>query len=270
VFQHKLYPARAPSVPGLDVAGAAVPVSQVCGDYFDYIRRGAGRLAVSVGDVSGHGFGPALQMVEVRAALRVLLREGSRLGQAVAELNRMLCDDLPEDAFVSLLLLEVDAGKRAFEYVGAGHQALLFRADGGVAKLADTGPILGLDAAAFGESPPMALGAGDLVLLFTDGLTEATDPAGQPFGFRRLIESAARHRHEPSQAIVQHLFAAVHDFARGQAIQDDMTVVAVKAGGEGVPKLPVQAGIESEVDQHGRAGRPEAVTERGRGADDLP
>ena len=232
VFQQKLYPETAPSVPGLDVAGWALPISQVCGDYFDYVLRGGGRLAVTLGDVSGHGFGPALQMVEVRAIIRILLRASMPLENVVEELNRALCLDLPESSFVSLFLAEIDAARGEFRYVGAGHQALLFGADGGTTVLESTGPLLGiLDIATFDCPPPIPIRPGDILVLFTDGLTEAMSVGGEQFGMRRLIETVERHRQEPSKVILQKLFEAVYDFARGRTLQDDMTAITVKVVG---------------------------------------
>jgi phosphoserine phosphatase RsbU/P len=231
VFQQKLYPETAPSVPGLDVAGWARPISQVCGDYFDYLPRGGG-LAVSLGDVSGHGFGPALQMVEVRTIIRILLRASIPLQDVVEELNRALCLDLPESSFVSLFLAEIDAARGELRYVGAGHQALLFGAGGGTTTLESTGPLLGiLDSAAFDCPAPISVRPGDMLVLFTDGLTEAMDLRGEQFGVRRLVETVERHRGESSRAILENLFAAVYDFARGRTLQDDMTAITVKVVG---------------------------------------
>ena len=232
VFQQKLYPAKPPAVSGLDVAGWALPISQVCGDYFDYILRDERRLAVSLGDVSGHGFGPALQMVEVRATIRILLRDSARLHEVVEELNRMLCVDLPESSFVSLFLAEIDAEKHEMSYVGAGHQALLFGANGETTTLESTGPLLGIDdSASFVGPSSIPIEVGNLLILFTDGLTEAMNLSGEQFGMSRLVEMVEAHRQETSHAILQRLFAAVYDFAKGRTLQDDMTAVAVKIVG---------------------------------------
>ena len=232
VFQQKLYPTKPPSVSGLDVAGWALPISQVCGDYFDYILRDERRLAVSLGDVSGHGFGPALQMVEVRATIRILLRDSARLHEVVEELNRMLCVDLPESSFVSLFLAEVDAEKHELHYVGAGHQALLFGLNGATTVLDSTGPLLGIDdTASFVGPSSIPIEAGNLLVLFTDGLTEAMNLRGEQFGLRRLVAMVEANRDETSHAILQRLFAAIYDFAKGRTLQDDMTAVAVKIVG---------------------------------------
>jgi sigma-B regulation protein RsbU (phosphoserine phosphatase) len=227
LFQQKLYPAQAPEMPGLDIAGGALPVSQVCGDYYDYIRRD-GRLAVAVGDVSGHGFGPALQMVEVRAILRMLLRGTTDLQAAAEELNRILCADLPPSSFLSLFLCELDAEHR-LRYIGAGHQGLLLPAGGGVVILDSTGGLMGLDdSTTFEPSAPIPLAAGDLLLVYTDGLTDVLNARDDVFGRRRVIEVIEDHRCEDAEIILGNLFSAVFAFSDGRPIEDDMTAVAVR------------------------------------------
>jgi PAS domain S-box-containing protein len=229
VFQEKLYPACAPAIAGLDVAGSAVPVSQVCGDYFDYIRQGDRCLMVAVGDVSGHGFGPALQMVEVRTALRIHLRESGCMSRAVDELNRMLCEDLPPGNFVTLFLVEVNLERNELRYIGAGHQAFLFKAKGDFIPLRDTGPLLGVEENAdFSEIGVVPFEVGDLLLLFTDGLTEAANVGGDEFGNRRVQEAVLQCHQGAASAVVRHLFDTVYHFAHGRAIQDDITAISVK------------------------------------------
>ncbi len=229
VFQDKLYPVSAPAVSGLDIAGQAAPVSQVCGDYFDYIPRSPASLAVCVGDVSGHGFAPALQMVEVRTAMRIHLRNRASLSFAVNELNHLLCEDLPIGSFVTLFLVEVDVPNRELRYIGAGHLAYLFRASGEIERLWSTGPVLGLDdTACFDEVGVVPFHPGDLLLLFTDGLTETANLEGDQFGPQRVQEVVARLSAEPSQVVVQQLFETVYEFAHGRAIADDITAIAIK------------------------------------------
>jgi PAS domain S-box-containing protein len=228
-FQKKLYPAQAPVVAGLDTAGAAVPVAQVCGDYYDFIPCGPGQLKVAVGDVSGHGIGPALSMVAVRTMLRMLLRSGTDLAHAVGELNGMLCEDLPESSFVSLFLAEIDAPRRQIRYVGAGHDAWLFPAGGEVRRLESTGPLLGIvESARFEQTLASPLDCGDLFLLHTDGLSEAMNLDGEQFHSRRVVEVVSRHRHTSAEGVIQNLFTEMYEFTSGRTILDDMTVIAVK------------------------------------------
>jgi len=143
-FQSKLYPKSAPAVGGVDVVGSAIPLTQLCGDYYDYVKLGPSRLMLSIGDVSGHGVGPALEMAEVRCTVRILARLGHDIPSIMGDLNRMLCEDLPESAFVSFFLADIDVENRQLRYLGAGHDAVLLRADGTECRLKSTHPLLGI------------------------------------------------------------------------------------------------------------------------------
>ncbi|MFO0865224.1 MAG: SpoIIE family protein phosphatase [Gemmataceae bacterium] len=225
-FQKNLYPSQAPAVLGLETAGAAVPVAQVCGDYYDFIRRAPSQLAVAMGDVSGHGIGPALEMVAVRTLMRLLLRDADDLVLAVEELNRKLCEDLPEATFVSMFVAELDGAKRTLRYVGAGHEAMLIRKTGHVERLESTGTLLGIDSTAALKTKVVdSLQAGDVFLLYTDGLTEAMNVRGDQFSFRRLAEVASRFRQQTPEEIIRSIYSAVYVFSSGKTILDDMTLV---------------------------------------------
>jgi len=228
LFQQKLYPSRPPAIHGLDIAGGALPVAQVCGDYFDYILRNESSLIVTVGDVSGHGYGPALQMVEVRAMLRMLLREPGTLASAANELNQHLCADLPPYSFVSLFVAEIDAPRRRFRYIGAGHHAVLMSPDR-VEIQQSTATLMGIATETYFEPTDwIPLRLGDVLLAFTDGLTELMDMQGEQFGGQRLLEAARGQFFETAEDILRAVFAAAFAFGAGRTIQDDMTAVAVR------------------------------------------
>ena len=122
-IQQRLYPQRVPKVPGLDVAGAAFPADATCGDYFDFISLSDGRLNLVIGDVSGHGLGPAMLMVETRAALRVLLSVPGRIDEILSNLNTLILDDTTDQWFVTLFLACIESDMQTLRYVGAGHAA---------------------------------------------------------------------------------------------------------------------------------------------------
>jgi PAS domain S-box-containing protein len=228
-FQKKLYPESAPSIRGLDVAGAAIPATQMCGDYYDFVQLGPEHLAVCIGDVSGHGLGPALEMVQVRTACRVLLQQGADLPAAFGELNQILSDSLPEGEFVSLLIAVLDRRTGTTRYVGAGHEAFLIRADGSVARLESTNCVLGIDPShSFVDTVSVEIQPGDLMFFFTDGLSEAMDRSGNMYDRARAIETVSRHRQDSSDAILMNVFASVFEFAEGRNITDDISAVVVK------------------------------------------
>ena len=228
-FQRKLYPAKSPSVPGLDVAGSALPMTQMSGDYYDFVQTDPQRLFVTIGDVSGHGLGPALEMVQVRMACRLLLKHNADLTATLAELNGMLCKDLPESTFVTLFMAEVDVSNGKLRYLGAGHDAFLIRQDGTSVPLKATDLLLGVDPSlAFREVAAVDVGQGDVLLLFTDGMSDATGANGEYYSRERVIETVTRHRMETSEVMIQNLLQSIFEFSSGRSLTDDITCVIVK------------------------------------------
>ncbi|MCC7420221.1 MAG: SpoIIE family protein phosphatase [Planctomycetaceae bacterium] len=229
--QQKLYPARPPVLPGFDIDGVARPVTQLCGDYFDFVPSRKGRMNVIVGDVSGHGLGPALQMVELRALLRTFLRRSSNLPQILEDVNELLCADLPDSMFISLFLAELDPQARSLRFVSAGHPAWHLPADGPARQLKSTGMVLGLVPTAEyqPEVGPISLKPGDIVLLSTDGVVEAMSSDMELYGKHRMQDIVSRNRHRPSREILEALFADIRKFVGGRPITDDMTAIIVKA-----------------------------------------
>lgn len=231
-FQQKLYPPSAPSIPGLDISGSALPASQMCGDYYDFILTDHGRIVIAVGDVSGHGLGPALAMVEARSIIRGMLHGGSnvKLSDVLRDLNEYLLQDLPEESFLSLFLTEIDVARHRLSYAAAGHEAVLFPANRPFQMLRSTAPVLGLfDAFTVEELPAVALDEGDALLICTDGVTEAQNAQGELFSIERAAEVIEAHRGAGSAEILKRLFSQTLEFTGGQAIKDDMTAVVAKA-----------------------------------------
>jgi len=228
--QQHLYPKSSPQLPGFDVAGAVFPASEACGDYFDFIPLSKSTLALVVGDVAGHGLGPALQMVQTRAYLRAMLGGGIPPAEAIHKLNMLLTEDTPQEAFVTLFMAVVDAQQRSLVYVGAGHEARLLRASGVVETLPSTGLVLGVvPDAPLRRGGPKTLASGDLLLILTDGVLEAISPRKELFGWDRTMEAVRRNRNQSAKEIIDALFAAVCEFCPGQKQHDDVTVLVAKA-----------------------------------------
>jgi PAS domain S-box-containing protein len=228
VVQQQLYPSSAPKIPGFDVYGTVMPASQACGDYFDFISPAEHRHVFAVGDVTGHGLAPALQMVETRAILRSLLDRETDLGVAAELLNHHLFEDLPEGNFVSLFLAELDLRLGRLRYVGAGHDALIVRTDGHQDVLDSTGLLLGLTPDAKYEERTVPLHQpGDLLAILTDGIIESMSPEGKLFGKERMIHSLRTNRRKPCREIASRLLSRALSFNQGGQ-HDDMTMVFVK------------------------------------------
>jgi PAS domain S-box-containing protein len=227
--QQALYPQRVPVFPGLEVAGVSVPSRLACGDYYDFLPVDDGSLFVAVGDVTGHGLGPALEMVSTRASLRAIAGVDQNPGACLERLNRVLAADLPEGMFVTLLLARFDPAGRSFVYAAAGHEAIIVRADDSVERLKSTGQVLGLiEFADFDVPAPIPLSPGDVVLFPTDGLTDTMSPRQELFGWNRAAQVVARHRGASAQSILDEVCAAADRFAEGTTRHDDVTAVVVR------------------------------------------
>jgi len=230
--QKTMYPASPPHLEGLDIAGAVSSAEATCGDYYDFVDLHDGTLALVIGDITGHGFGPALIMAETRAYLRSMFLAQVGLAPTFGNLNRVLDAELPEDRFVSLLVARIDPRSRRLTWCNAGHpEGILITRDGRrKATLAPTGPILGvLPDATFTEDGPLVLEDGDVLVLVTDGLTEARSAAGDFFALEGVATAARAHRDQPARVILERVLAATDAFAVGGQADDDRTLIVCKA-----------------------------------------
>jgi sigma-B regulation protein RsbU (phosphoserine phosphatase) len=212
------------------VAGAVFPAAMACGDYFDFVPLPDGRLAFAVGDVSGHGLGSALYMVQTRAYLRSVLKSVSDEVVAIRMLNDLLMQNKSDDFFLTLFFGLLDSQARTLRYTGAGHEARLLRADGHVEELSSTGTVLGIfDDLTLRAVSPIPLHRGDILLVVTDGLTETYSPERKMWGWEPILDLASRHREQPAASIADTLKKAAEGFAQGQPPLDDVTIVIVKS-----------------------------------------
>ena len=229
-IQQKLFPAAPLPLPGLDIAGASFPAEATGGDYFDYIPMPDGGLAVVVGDVCGHGFGPALLMAELRAYLRAFLLTRNDVSEIVRLLNRALAGDT--DRFVTLLIARIDPPTRSLSYAGAGHlPGYVMDAAGEVkARLVSTGfPLAVVPDGEYRteQSPPLE--PGELVLLLTDGIIEAHGPDENVLGTDRVLDLVRANRTKSAREILNGLFDGVRAHCGPGAQLDDMTAIVIKA-----------------------------------------
>lgn len=228
-FQQQLYPRGRLSLVGFDVAGLAKPATGLCGDYYDYIQVGPQQLKIGIGDVSGHGIGPALQMSNVSCIVRTMAKMNCSLSTIMGELNHDLCETLPLGSFVSLFLAEIDLVAGQLSYLSAGHESILVRSDGTVHQLKSTHLLLGIDSSIeFSAVVSVAVQLGDVLLLLTDGLTEAMNAKRELFGNDRLVEVLRQQRRNSAQEIIDAIFRAIEEFSGTKTPKDDLTAVAVK------------------------------------------
>jgi sigma-B regulation protein RsbU (phosphoserine phosphatase) len=226
-IQRKLLPASLPQVDGCEIATSWQPASGVGGDCFDVIGFGRSRLALSIADVVGKGIPAALLMSNLQAAVRAFATEAAQPAELCQQVNRILCGNIAEGRFISFFYCTFDNDIGALTFSNAGHYPpILIRADGSVERLVPGGPVLGVFPDATYEQGRVAVGAGDRLVLFTDGITEARDLADCEFGEERLIALAAENRACSAPALQARLAEAVALFTGG-AFQDDATLIVL-------------------------------------------
>ncbi len=188
----RLFPRKLPQLANLAYAGVCVEARHAGGDFYDFFDRGPHRLGFVVGDVSGKGMASAMVRATVQGSLRTLCSVGIQdLDQSLALVNRVLFESTPEAMYATLFLADYDERTRRLRYVNCGHPAPLLYGPKGVSRLESTSRVLGLFSdwkCSIGE---VQLGAGDTLLVYTDGITEAMDDAGEEFGEGRLLAMLA-------------------------------------------------------------------------------
>jgi len=236
-IQQLLLPKSAPVLNGFRIAGRTLYCDETGGDYFDYIPIDAERLAVVVGDVTGHGIGSALLMAAARGVLRSQATRGLEADRLLVDLNRHLVHDTADSLFMTLFYGLLDSKLRAFHWVSAGHgPAYHYRSEEGrFSELTSTGIPLGiLGKAAYEINGPVHVAPGDLLLIGTDGIWEAQSPSGEMFGIVRLQQVVAAKAGQPAEEILDAVINAVGSFRGAAAQTDDLTLLVVQgvAGNE--------------------------------------
>ena len=230
-IQLSLLPTTPPELPGIELAGCCVPATHVGGDYYDFFKNGNGVVNLVVADVSGHSFGAALMTAEARSVLRTQIHRYSGTGEVLASLNRNLHDDLDQAGlFITLIYVKYDAINRTLFYSNAGHvPPLLFRpAESTCRKLDAEGLIIGVRKGETYEAKQIQVQEGDILLLYTDGITEAMNAAGEEFGVARLSRYLAARHTEAPQVILAAIIKEVAAFTGTSAMADDVTMIVMK------------------------------------------
>ncbi len=227
--QQRFYPLT-PRVTGLDIAGASHPAAETGGDYYDFIDAPNGVLYLAIGDVSGHGFDAALIMALTRAYMRSYATLGMDVGEVLGRVNRAIIGDLEPERYVTMLLVRLDIHTATIAYANAGHipGVLLDRADGMDCIMDSTGVPLGLFADATFATRYSELRTGQILVLGTDGATEASDSNGVEFGRGGVIEYVHSHANQTAQEIATGVYRAARSFGASDDQHDDITAVIVK------------------------------------------
>jgi serine phosphatase RsbU (regulator of sigma subunit)/catechol 2,3-dioxygenase-like lactoylglutathione lyase family enzyme len=230
--QARLFPQIHPEAKTLDYAGLCLQARQVGGDYFDFLDLGQQRLGLVIGDVSGKGIAAALLMANLQANLR---SQGS-LALTHPELflrsvNRLFYENTADNAFASLFFAEYDDDSQRLRYANCGHlSGLILRANDSCERLSSTGTLLGLFRDWDCVIAECELHPGDMVALYTDGITEAYNEKGQEFGEEKLIERLRHNRRESCQFTLEAITNEVRSFGNGEQY-DDITMIVAKCKG---------------------------------------
>jgi sigma-B regulation protein RsbU (phosphoserine phosphatase) len=228
-IQLGLLPKVAPTFKGLEIAGRMVPARTVGGDYYDFIAFADGRVDLIVADVAGKGIPASLIMSSLHARVHVLFEDGEDVGGKVTRLNKHTCGNCPDNRFITFFTAVVESETGRVTYANAGHNpALIVRTTGACDMLAEGGLILGIVPTFTYQSASAQLNPGDVLVLYSDGVTEAVDPLDQDFGEERLSNLVGQLRDRPAAEIVEAVHKAVFDFAQGAPQFDDITVVVAR------------------------------------------
>jgi sigma-B regulation protein RsbU (phosphoserine phosphatase) len=223
-IQSALFPGSCPSIEGFDITGMCIPCREVGGDWYDYIPLKDGRLGIVLGDVSGKGMGAAFLMSSARSVLRMQTLRGLSPGKILAEVNNILISDFPSSRFVTLIYAIADPATRTVTFANAGHVYPLFVNTNGAGFLqTESGLPLGIMPSEYSECT-IDLPRGSRLFLYTDGITEAANMAGDEYGDERIL----KHVQDPTSS-VSTLYSDVARFSAGAPVADDVTVVMVAA-----------------------------------------
>ena len=228
-LQIAILPATFPSKPGCDGAARMIPASTMCGDFYDFIELPDGRIGMVMADVSGHGIPAAFFMAVARTNLRDLAALYTDPGACLAHTNQALCAQNPLDLFVTVFYCVFDPTTGVLRYANGGHNPpYLRRADGSVEALnGAAGLVLGAMPDVEFPDHTVPLRPGDRVVLYTDGVTEACNPADEAYGTERLIAEVQAYGDGRAAAMVERICHSVANFAGSTAQSDDITLIVL-------------------------------------------
>jgi sigma-B regulation protein RsbU (phosphoserine phosphatase) len=229
-IQEKLLPREIPQMPGYEVASAWQSARLVGGDYFDILPLDEKTLGLCIADVAGKGMPAALLMSNLQAAVRGLASLSVGPDLLCRRLNSLIYRNTANDRFITFFYAQLDGPRRRLAYVNAGHNApFVLRSNGSHERLRDGGTVLGVFASPDYELGSAQLSPGDRVVLFTDGVTEACNGAGEEFGEARLLRLLEDHRALSADDLQAKILAAAGEFSGGRW-QDDATLLVLAVG----------------------------------------
>jgi sigma-B regulation protein RsbU (phosphoserine phosphatase) len=228
-IQIGLLPKKSPKIECIDIAGKSIPAKVVGGDYFDFIELPDNRLGVALGDVSGKGIPAAFLMSNLQATLRgqALIHSSSR--DCIAKANYLLYMNTAPEKFVTLFYGVLDCKNRTMDYVNAGHNyPFLLDQQGNISSLQTGGVVMGMFPEYPFEEGHLQLKSGEIIVIYSDGITEAENEQEEQFGEERIKQILKQYKHSPAQEIVERICESVDEFSSSIEQVDDITLVVLK------------------------------------------
>jgi putative ABC transport system permease protein len=228
--QRRLLPEKSPETSLGGLAAVSLPARTVGGDYYDFFDAGDRRIGIALADIAGKGVAAALVMSVVQASLRIIAAEGNiSLPELAARMNRFLYRSTGSNSYATFFYAQIDEQTRELRYVNAGHNPpYLLRLAAGIEELATGGTVIGMFPQASYEEAKVELQAGDVLVAFTDGVTEALSPGEEEFGEERLKELLRRVAHLPVEEMSARISGELRDWISSAAQYDDLTFIVMK------------------------------------------
>jgi phosphoserine phosphatase RsbU/P len=228
-IQLRLHPESQPAIAGYDLVGVSFPCYEVGGDYYDFIQRRDGRFVIALGDVSGKGTGAALLMSSVHAAVRAHTTTRLSASEVMGEINQYIYDNTPSNRYVTLFYSELDLRSHQLTYINGGHNSpLLVRANGEVTRLDIGGFPVGITPDGDYREGFITLDPGDVLVIYSDGVSEGVDELGEEFGEQRLLECVQKNRGRSAAGLRDRIDEALTRFVGRAKAVDDLTIVILK------------------------------------------
>jgi sigma-B regulation protein RsbU (phosphoserine phosphatase) len=229
--QRSLLPKELPQIPGLQLSAYSRPAQVLGGDYFDFATFEDGRACLAIADVAGHGVSASLHMASLQAMLRSIVPDCNQPSEVVGRIHELFVHNIHFTTFVSLFVAAYDPNARTLAYCNAGHNPpILMRAekdaDGSMVLLSPTGPAIGLIEGAAYREELTQMQTDDLLLMYTDGLVEATNPDMEMFGMQRLQTLLEEHCPLTAETAIQQIRLSLDEFVQGNPLADDTTILA--------------------------------------------
>jgi sigma-B regulation protein RsbU (phosphoserine phosphatase) len=231
--QKMLLPQEVPNIPGIEIAAFSRPAQIVGGDYFDFVDFSGGLHGLAIADVAGHGVSASLHMASIQALLRTLAPVNRSPAKVMRQVHKLFIHNIRFETFVTFFIAAFDASTKTLTFSNAGHQPplVLHKTESkkeSVEMLRPTGAAIGLVEEAEFSEKKIELQEEDLLVLYTDGVTETMNPQNKEFGRERLIKLSQQLMNEPVKQVVREIRQGLEQFSEGQPLADDTTIVICK------------------------------------------